>query len=492
MQKRPPKVFICYSYDSKKHRAWVTSLATHLSDDGIEVLLDKWRDKSRSIDEFMIAALDEAEFVVFICTPKFRSNIIAHAKGKRLSGSGFELAVAAAYRRMGADKDLIAVLASGEWEDAAPPNILGDEYYDLRNNDGANYVELRERLLGYQDTPPELGPRAEKSSKETPLRLFDTYKGSIEIPPLLPFSVDRRDQKDSLTLAFDEIIEPAKGGPIKIPNALFCTLRSPPNERADRLLDCFRELTVSDLLENHHLPPAVEVPIAWPAARLAAKKKWPRLKKETFTQLKLHVPDDWRDRVRDSEDCIGLINKSLTVRARVSDISSGSVELLEQWIDHWVTLHKALERSYTQQNSALATTGPFILVLFSFEHVQSRFSQMLPFFNKEEKRFIDFLDNPIESKDACINLTRLPHLRPVAVSELGTWLERHVRPWLAKEAKDGALGAEEQLHKVLDEQFNFLEDNKTRVPMNDLAASLEEILKSGGLHDRRNTRQIGF
>jgi len=40
--RRPPCVFISYSWDSLEHRQWVAQLATSLRQNGVEVILDQW------------------------------------------------------------------------------------------------------------------------------------------------------------------------------------------------------------------------------------------------------------------------------------------------------------------------------------------------------------------------------------------------------------------------------------------------------------------
>ena len=37
-----PKLFISYSWSSDEHQQWIVSLATALSEAGVEVILDKW------------------------------------------------------------------------------------------------------------------------------------------------------------------------------------------------------------------------------------------------------------------------------------------------------------------------------------------------------------------------------------------------------------------------------------------------------------------
>lgn len=151
-----PRVFISYSWDSPEHRLWVESFAQELRKSGIDARLDAWRDESQSIDDFMMVELERADFILAICTPQFKQKIVENAEGTA-TASGFEVGTAAALRRMGG-KDVIPVLRSGAWTEAAPSSLLSYRFYDFTQSDvGDEFTQLRDRLLGHIRRPPELG-----------------------------------------------------------------------------------------------------------------------------------------------------------------------------------------------------------------------------------------------------------------------------------------------------------------------------------------------
>lgn len=151
-----PRVFISYSWDSPEHKLWVESFAQELRKSGIDARLDAWRDESQSIDDFMMVELERADFVLAICTPRFKQKIVENAEGTA-TASGFEIGTAAALRRMGG-KDVIPVLREGEWTEAAPSSLLSYRFYDFTQPDvSEEFTQLRDRLLGHIRRPPELG-----------------------------------------------------------------------------------------------------------------------------------------------------------------------------------------------------------------------------------------------------------------------------------------------------------------------------------------------
>ena len=67
--RRPPQVFISYSWDSPEHRSWVTQLAMTLRQNGVEVTLDQWHVRpGEDLAHFMARGLRESDRVLMICT----------------------------------------------------------------------------------------------------------------------------------------------------------------------------------------------------------------------------------------------------------------------------------------------------------------------------------------------------------------------------------------------------------------------------------------
>ena len=123
-----PKAFISYSWDDDAHKEWVKQLATRLRADGVDVTLDRWHAApGDQIPAFMERAVRENDFVIAVCTPRFKER-----SDGRGGGVGYEGDIMTAYAFTGGDKrKFIPVLRRGSWIEAAPTWLLGRAKIDL-------------------------------------------------------------------------------------------------------------------------------------------------------------------------------------------------------------------------------------------------------------------------------------------------------------------------------------------------------------------------
>lgn len=78
--------FISYSWDDDDHREWVRTLAARLRKDGVDVSIDRWAAvPGDQLPAFMERAIRENQFVVIICTPRYKRRSDA-----REGGVGYE------------------------------------------------------------------------------------------------------------------------------------------------------------------------------------------------------------------------------------------------------------------------------------------------------------------------------------------------------------------------------------------------------------------
>lgn len=154
-----PRVFISYSWDSPEHKSWVKSLATQLRQDGIDVRLDDWHLRGRTIPSFMTSEVRNADFILAICTPRFREKVHATEDDTNTTGSGWETQIASSIQFNDNRNRMVPLLASGTWNEAAPDVIIGLAYFDFSNEDvvGKSYKALLLRLLGRESAAPPLG-----------------------------------------------------------------------------------------------------------------------------------------------------------------------------------------------------------------------------------------------------------------------------------------------------------------------------------------------
>lgn len=151
----PPKVFISYAWEDDV-RPWVRDLAKRLRRDGIDAVLDMWEtDYGDQLPEFMERAVHESDFVILICTPKYKKKSDA-----REGGVGYEghIITAEIFEKSNHRK-FIPVLKKGSWKFASPAWSLGKRFTDLRGNpySEANYRDLLRTLHSKKPTPPPVG-----------------------------------------------------------------------------------------------------------------------------------------------------------------------------------------------------------------------------------------------------------------------------------------------------------------------------------------------
>ena len=132
-----PRVFISYSWDSDAHKNWVSTLVTRLRSNGVNVILDQWHVRlGDQLPQFMETAVRDSNFVLIICTPRYKER-----SDRRLGGVGYEgHIITAEVFRSQTERKFIPALRSGDWDHAAPSWLAGKNFADLR---GEPYRELQ-------------------------------------------------------------------------------------------------------------------------------------------------------------------------------------------------------------------------------------------------------------------------------------------------------------------------------------------------------------
>src|SRR5512135_324913 len=153
-----PKAFISYSWDDEAHKEWARQLATRLRADGVDVTLDRWHSApGNQIPAFMERAVRENDFVIAVCTPRFKER-----SDGRGGGVGYEGDIVTAYAFTGGDKrKFIPVLRRGSWSEAAPTWLLARAKIDLSGDpySASEDEELLRTLHGARKGAPPVGPR---------------------------------------------------------------------------------------------------------------------------------------------------------------------------------------------------------------------------------------------------------------------------------------------------------------------------------------------
>ena len=148
--------FISYSWDDEEHREWVRELATRLRADGADVSIDRWAAvPGDQLPAFMERAIRDNEFVIIVCTPRYKRRSDA-----REGGVGYEGDIMTAEAMTSQNqRKFIPVLRSGEWKQAAPSWLLGKYYINLSGNPYSerDYADLVRTLLRIRETAPPIG-----------------------------------------------------------------------------------------------------------------------------------------------------------------------------------------------------------------------------------------------------------------------------------------------------------------------------------------------
>lgn len=159
-----PKVFISYTWESKEHVEWVRGLSTRLRADGVVVTLDQWElQPGDRMQLFMETAVRENDFVLVVCTPKYKIK-----SDNREGGAGYEGDIMTGEIGTGANhRKFIPILRLGPWVEAAPSWLVGKYHVNLSNTpyDESNYRDLLTTLHGRREVAPPIGPVPNLSNK---------------------------------------------------------------------------------------------------------------------------------------------------------------------------------------------------------------------------------------------------------------------------------------------------------------------------------------
>ena len=211
----PPRTFISYSWDDDQHKAWVSKLATHLRRDGVETRLDQWHTAlGDQFTAFMEREIRENDFVLVVCTPKYRLK-----SDRRTGGVGYEGDIMTAdVAERGNHRKYIPVLARGSWRQSAPSWLKGKRYVDLRTDATyhTNYPELAGTLLGTTPTAPPIGRSSNSTRRLSPNTVRRRPVQPTEpLPPRdrgVPSPVTHEEPVRIVEVATDEVTAPTLDG----------------------------------------------------------------------------------------------------------------------------------------------------------------------------------------------------------------------------------------------------------------------------------------
>jgi tetratricopeptide (TPR) repeat protein len=177
-----PKAFLSYSWDDDSHKEWVKDLAVRLRNDGVETVLDRWHAvPGEELPEFMERAVRESDFVIAVCTPKYKEKM-----DRRGGGVGYEGRIMSAEVWTGGNsRKFIAVLRRGASDTALPSWRLGSYYIDLSGDtySEANYQDLLSTLLGDREEAPPVVVKPRKSGRVDGSMATPSHEQTVYVEP---------------------------------------------------------------------------------------------------------------------------------------------------------------------------------------------------------------------------------------------------------------------------------------------------------------------
>jgi nucleotide-binding universal stress UspA family protein len=178
-----PSAFVSYSWDDDDHKQWVRDLSARLRGDGVEVILDQWHAvPGDQLPEFMERAVRENDYVLIVCTPRYKER-----SDKRVGGVGYEGdVITGEVMSTRNQRKFIPVLRRGSWHEAAPSWLAGKYYVSLTESPypEQNYQDLLRTMLGTRPGPPPVARPAAIGSPEPPGQDTAASAAGIEQGPI--------------------------------------------------------------------------------------------------------------------------------------------------------------------------------------------------------------------------------------------------------------------------------------------------------------------
>ena len=164
---KSPSAFISYSHDSDDHAGRVLELANVLRDRGIDVILDQYVHPApeEGWPRWMDRNLDEAQFVLMVCTETYRRRVMGREEPGK--GLGVRWEGSLIYNRIYNDKPsgsrFIPILLLPGSEPAHIPNpVQGHAYYRITTFDltDPGFEALYRHLTDQPATPSPTSVRS--------------------------------------------------------------------------------------------------------------------------------------------------------------------------------------------------------------------------------------------------------------------------------------------------------------------------------------------
>lgn len=160
-----PKVFISYAWESDHLKEWVKNLAIQLRNNGIDAKLDQWEViPGDQMPQFMEKSVRENDYVLLICTPKYKVK-----SENRIGGVGYEGDIMTAEVLQNAThRKFIPILQSGDKNGSIPSWLMGKYFINLSNETHfeRNFEDLITTVFNAREIAPVIGQIPNKFQKQ--------------------------------------------------------------------------------------------------------------------------------------------------------------------------------------------------------------------------------------------------------------------------------------------------------------------------------------
>ncbi len=171
-------VFLSYSHDSPAHRLQVLRLSERLRADGLETRLDQYVNGTpiNGWPRWMLDQLDQADWVVVVCTETYYRRFRGHDEPRKGSGVDWEgaLITQEIYAARSRTEKFVPVLFDADAERFIPEPLRSHTHYELTSE--AQYQEFYDALLEQSGVEPGAigSPKARPRRTGEPLAFSST------------------------------------------------------------------------------------------------------------------------------------------------------------------------------------------------------------------------------------------------------------------------------------------------------------------------------
>ncbi|RYE52506.1 MAG: toll/interleukin-1 receptor domain-containing protein [Sphingobacteriales bacterium] len=135
-----PIVFISYSWDDEEQKDWVLNLANRLSNDRVDVILDRFELRpGRNLPHFVENSIRRADRIIIVFTPNYKLKA-----DKRSGGVGYEYSIMNAdlYQHQTGNEKIIPILRRGSQQESIPSFMQQFIHIDVTNDNNFENIWL--------------------------------------------------------------------------------------------------------------------------------------------------------------------------------------------------------------------------------------------------------------------------------------------------------------------------------------------------------------